>query len=273
MLEQIRVVLVNTSHPGNIGSAARAMKVMGLKRLVLVDPKEFPSDTALFMSSGAEDVVNNAQVVSSYAEAIGDCQLVLGASARQRSIPWPVLSPRAAGEHIVGLLSEHQDAEKEQQPQVALVFGREASGLTNEELTQCHYHIHIEGSPEYSVLNLAMAVQVVSYEIFQAWLAQQAPKEAESQPTGRARFQMPMQPCRWDVELATQAELNHFIEHMGRLLAEIEFYDPENPKQILARLRRMFTRMQPDQREIKLLRGVLTAKLKSKQNLEPTETE
>ena len=265
MLEQIRVVLVNTSHPGNIGSAARAMKVMGIKQLVLVDPKEFPSDKARFMASGATDVIETAKVVSSFAEAIGDCQWVLGASARQRSIPWHEMSPKVAGEQIVGLLGAQPEAK------VALVFGREASGLTNEELMQCHYHLHIEGSPEYSVLNLAMAVQVICYEVYQAFISlQQVAAQQEQLPSdnlshaeseGRIRHQMPLPSCRWDEPLATQAELNYFIEHLAELLAAIEFYDPENPKQILTRLRRMFTRMQPDQREIKLLRGILSAKL------------
>lgn len=255
ILGQIRVVLVNTSHPGNIGSAARAMKVMGIKQLVLVQPDEFPSEKARVMASGATDVIESATVVTSFKEAIGDCQWVLGASARQRSIPWHEMSPKVAGEQIVGLLNAQPDAK------VALVFGREASGLTNEELTQCHYHLHIEGSSEYSVLNLAMAVQVICYEVFQALIAFQKPN-LEMAGQGRVRHQMPLPSCRWDEPLATQAELNYFIEHLEELLAEIEFYDPENPKQILMRLRRMFTRMQPDQREIKLLRGILSAKLK-----------
>jgi tRNA (cytidine32/uridine32-2'-O)-methyltransferase len=158
----IRIVLVNTSHPGNIGGAARAMKNMGLERLYLVEPKEYPSDKAVWRSAGAVDVLENAVVVETLDEAIKGCGLVVGTSARERRIPWPLLNPRECGESVWTESEQHE---------VAVVFGREDRGLTNEELHKCNYHVHIPANPDYSSLNLATAVQVICYEIRMAFLA------------------------------------------------------------------------------------------------------
>ena len=154
MLDNIRVVLVNTSHPGNIGGAARAMKNMGLSRLVLVEPRDFPSPEAEARASGASDVLESAQVVATLEEALVGCTVVLGTSARDRSLPWPLVDPRECGEKVI--------AEAGQGKEIALVFGREHAGLTNDELQRCHFHVHIPSSPDFSSLNLAAAVQVLS---------------------------------------------------------------------------------------------------------------
>ena len=168
-LQSIRVVLVNTSHAGNIGGAARAMKNMGLSRLVLVDPEDFPSPNAVARASGATDILDSAEIVATLEEALVGCSLVLGTSARDRRIPWPLLDPRETGTVCL--------EQVERGGEVALVFGREYAGLTNEELQRCQYHVHIPSDPDFSSLNLAAAVQVLAYEVRMAWLA------ANDQPT------------------------------------------------------------------------------------------
>ena len=163
MLENIRIVLMNTSHPGNIGSVARAMKTMGLTDLCLVSPLQFPDPKADEMASNAVDVLAQATVVETLEDAIADCALVVGTSARTRKIPWPLLAPRAMAEKV-----------REEAPtnQIAIVFGREQSGLSNEELERCHLHVNIPANPEYSSLNLGAAVQVIAYELRVAALAE-----------------------------------------------------------------------------------------------------
>ena len=155
-LDAMRIVLVNTTHPGNIGAAARAMKNMGLSRLYLVAPKTYPAERALWRAANAADVLRRAIVVDTLEQAVADCGLVIGASARERRIPWPLLTPRECGDRCYGEAATHL---------VALVFGREDRGLTNDELHQCHYHVHIPANPDYSSLNLAAAVQVITYEL------------------------------------------------------------------------------------------------------------
>jgi tRNA (cytidine32/uridine32-2'-O)-methyltransferase len=239
LFSKIRIVLVETSHPGNIGAAARAMKNMGLSRLYLVNPVNFPHEKALFRAASARDVVENAVVCTDLSEAIGPCQLVLGTSARQRRIPWPLVTPKQAAQKVT--------AQGDVEGDIAIVFGRESKGLKNEELQQCQLHLNIPTSDEYSSLNLAMAVQVVGYEIFCA---------AVDQPASPA----------WDQPPATNAELEHFFEHLEDTLAVVGFHDPENPRQLMTRLRRLFLRIAPDHMEISILRGFLKAvnDLKSK---------
>lgn len=164
MLQNIRIVLVETSHTGNMGSVARAMKTMGLTNLWLVNPLVKPDSQAIALAAGASDVIGNAQIVDTLDEALAGCSLVVGTSARSRTLPWPMLDPRECGLKSV--------AEAANTP-VALVFGRERVGLTNDELQKCHYHVAIAANPEYSSLNLAMAVQVIAYEVRMAWLATQ----------------------------------------------------------------------------------------------------
>ncbi|PCK94027.1 tRNA (cytosine(32)/uridine(32)-2'-O)-methyltransferase TrmJ [Pseudomonas viridiflava] len=239
MLQNIRVVLVGTTHPGNIGGAARAMKNMGLSRLVLVDPRIFPSPDADARASGATDILEGAQVVATLEEALTGCRLVLGTSARDRSLPWPMLDPRASGVKVV--------EQAGQGAEVALVFGREHAGLTNEELQRCHFHVHIPSDPGFSSLNLAAAVQVLSYEVRMSWLA------ASEQPAHDESSKM-----AHNVELATMDEMEGFYGHLEATLVAIGFLDPEKPRHLMARLRRLFGRSEVEHSELSILRGILT---------------
>ncbi len=235
MMENVRIVLVNTSHPGNIGSSARAMKTMGLKNLYLVAPKLFPHDKATEMASGATDVLEQARVVETLAEAIADCHLVFGTSSRSRAISWPVISPRECATKI---------KEQAQKTNIAIVFGREQTGLTNEELHQCQYHIQIPADSIYCSLNLASAVQVLAYEL-------------------RVIHESAPVPVLKDCDYASSEELEGFYEHLERVMIQIEFLNPKAPKQLMARLRRLFYRAELDKREVNILRGILGAIEKS----------
>ncbi len=232
-LSRIRVVLINTTHPGNIGAAARAMKVMGLARLHLVTPKTFPSADATAMASGADDLLQRAVRHETLEAALEGCSLVLGTSARLRSLPMPQMDVREAAEKA---LAEPGRLD------VAILFGRESYGLTNAEMQCCHQLVHIETNPEYGSLNLAQAVQVVAYELRMAAL---------SGNPGAAAIQQ-----RITVD-AGQMEL--FYTHLEQTLLDIEFLNPAQPKRLLMRLRRLFNRARPDQNEINILRGMLAA--------------
>jgi TrmH family RNA methyltransferase len=246
LLENIRVVLVNTSHPGNIGGAARAMKNMGLSRLVLVDPKDFPSSEAVARASGAADILEAAQVVGTLEEALVGCNLVLGTSARDRRIPWPLLDPRECG--VASCEQAQQGGE------VALVFGREYAGLTNEELQRCHFHVHIPSNPDFSSLNLAAAVQVLAYEVRMAWLA------AENKPTKTLKLEATAIQSSQPV---TADELESFYAHLEQALVEIKFLDPANPRHLMSRLRRLYGRSEVSKLEMNILRGILTETIKA----------
>jgi TrmH family RNA methyltransferase len=228
----IRIVLVDPHHPGNIGAAARAMKNMGLRELHLVRPKLFPNPEAIARASGADDVLATAQVHEEFELAIADCGLVVGTSARQRHLPWDLVEPRECAARIV------QDAE---QGDVAVVFGSERFGLTNTELARCNLLVTIPTSGEYSSLNLAMAVQVIAYEV---WLAM--------------RPGAPIAPPR-EVPLASAAEMTRLYEHIQTVLDEVDFHDRTGGGQLMARIRRLFNRAQLDQNEMNILRGILTA--------------
>ncbi len=231
----IRIVLVNTTHPGNIGGAARAMKNMGLSRLVLVAPRSFPHEEAQWRAAGAGDVLEQAVVVETLGEAIADCQLVVGTSARGRRIPWPVLDPRRCAEDVGASVARDE--------QVALVFGREDRGLTNEELQVCNLHLHIPSHEDYSSLNLAMAVQVVSYELRMLALDGQLPAAATDE---------------WDAPFSTAENMERFYAHLEETLVQIDFLDPAAPRQLMARLRRLYGRVRLDEMELNILRGILT---------------
>ncbi len=233
---KLRIVLVETSHPGNIGAAARAMKNMGVTRLYLVSPKDFPSDQAKHRAVSAADVIEEAVVVPDVQTAIADCSLVIGTSARDRRIPWPMLDPKGCGQTI----NQHVSGDKA--GEAAILFGREDRGLTNDELQQCNYHVNIPTGEAYSSLNLAMAVQVICYEILQAQLGEFPPAARD-----------------WDMQFARAGEMEHFFVHLEETLIEIGFHDPENPRQLMTRLRRMFGRIRPDQMELNILRGFLAA--------------
>jgi tRNA (cytidine32/uridine32-2'-O)-methyltransferase len=229
-----RIVLVGTQHPGNIGSAARAMKTMGLHDLALVTPERFPDPEAFALSAGASDVLEDASVHASLGEALADCRWVVATTARQRSVPMPELSPRQAAARLLEAAVEGP---------VALVFGRERTGLENEELQLCHAAVCIPANPAYSSLNLAQAVQVLCYEWRMAWL--------EAQPR-------PALPREDDEPPATHAELEGFFAHLGGFMDEIDFHKGKDPAVVTQRLRRLFLRAGPDARELRILRGLLS---------------
>lgn len=235
-LDNLRIVLVNTTHPGNIGATARAMKNMGIGELYLVAPKHYPHEDALFRAANAVDVLDRAVVVDTLDQAIADCALVIGSSARERAIPWPLLDARAACEQAYREAQRHK---------VALVFGREDRGLTNEELQKCQLHIHIPTNPEYSSLNVAMAVQLVAYELRMAHLA------------GGARSADSM--ADWDLQFAGGEDIERFFVHLEQTLTEMGFLKTDAPKQTAARLRRLFQRTRLDTMEVSILRGILTS--------------
>ncbi len=232
MLNNIHIVLVETSHPGNIGAAARAMKNMRLERLDLVAPQRYPSEEATSRASGADDLLARARVHESLDQALQGCRLVVGTSARPRTVSWPVLAPHEAAEKLV---------EEATRGEVALVFGREQSGLSNSELERCNFLVHIPTNPEYSSLNLGAAVQLLSYEVHLAHLGgrRQTP-EAER-------------------DLATAEMMQGFHDHLTQALDDVGFTDPEQSDKLLRRLRRLFQRARPDKDEINILRGILSA--------------
>jgi len=232
LLSHFKVVLVETSHPGNIGAVARAMKNMQLEQLRLVSPKYFPHADATARASGADDVLRTAVVFDSLADAIADCQIVLGASARDRTISWPNITARQTAEKWVGAVPEQN---------IALVFGRENSGLKNHELDLCHYLLRIPCNTEYSSLNLAAAVQVVCYELF----------VASGQEIVSNIGDLGQEP------LATAAQMEAFYTHLQQTMADIGFLHPERSKSIMRRLRRIFNRTQLDTKELDILRGIL----------------
>lgn len=233
-LSNIRIVLVNTTHPGNIGAVARAMKNMGLEHLWLVAPAQFPDREASDRAANARDLLNRAVVVESFDEAIAGCAMVVGSSARERRISWPLADARGGCEEAIRVASR--------QP-VAIVFGREDRGLTNEELQKCQLHITIPANPDYSALNLSMAVQVIAYELRQAALG------------GSAIDAM----VDWDMPLADAADIERLFQHLEQALAEMGFLKAQAPKQLMTRLRRLFQRTRLDQMEVNILRGILTS--------------
>lgn len=240
-LSRIRVVLVGTQHPGNIGSAARAIKTMGLSRLMLVAPERAPDGDAFALAAGAGDVLDAATTHASLADAVADCRVVLGCTARDRRIALDGFDPRGAGAHAWSKASAGTD--------VALVFGRERTGLTNDELHLCHAAVHIPSNPDYGSLNLAMAVQVVAYEVRMAMLsAEQAPGSAPVQVAVREEVEPP----------ASHAQMEGFYAQLADTLELIDFHKGRSPDSAMRKLRRLFGRAQLDAREVRLLRGVLS---------------
>ena len=265
LARSVRVVLVEPSHPGNIGAVARAMKTTGIEDLVLVNPELFPDPRARWRAMGGADLLEVARVVSTLEGAIEDCTLALGTSARHTSIPWPVLGPRAAAQEVLkeGVRSGGR---------TAIVFGREATGLRTRELNLCQRHLRIPANPEYSSLNIAMAVQVVCYEIFVA--AEQhvaAPSGSEAHTLSRSKERAPgaepvggsrAMPDEWDRPPASIKDIEAFYGHLEETLTELGFHDRDNPRQLMTRLRRLVSRVRPDDKEISILRGILSAVLR-----------
>jgi tRNA (cytidine32/uridine32-2'-O)-methyltransferase len=229
----VRIVLVDTSHPGNIGATARAMKTMGVTELALVRPKHFPHDEATARAAGAVDILSAARVHATLASAIADCGWVVGASARLRTIALPILDPREAAATIWQRLPANR---------VAVVMVPEQSGLTNDDLARCQQLVHIPAAPEFSSLNVAMAVQVVCYELRMAMPDRPLPEG----PVGDSR-------------LATAAELEGLHEHLERLLTDSEFLHPEHQRQVKLKLRRIFHKATLEYNELNILRGALTS--------------
>jgi len=231
--ERIRFVLVRTSHPGNIGAAARAIRTMGLRRLSLVAPHAFPHAEAVALASGANDVLENAPIAPDLPAAIADCQLVLGATARRRDVPMEEIDAREAAARALAAAREGR--------QVALVFGNERTGLENDEINRCHAAVLIPSDPAFPSLNLGQAVQVLAYEVRMAVLAGASPlPEQKADPP------------------ASSAELDAFFEHLERMLDAIDFHKGRSPRTIMLRLRRLYLRAQPDLRELRILHGILS---------------
>ena len=234
--DPIRIVLIGTQHPGNIGSAARAMKTMGLSNLVLVSPRRFPDAEASALAAGAEDILLKARVVQNLDEALEGCIYALGTTARDRAVSLPEFSPRQAANTL--LAQSHSGSE------VALLFGRERTGLENEELMRCHGRVFIPCNPDYASLNLASAVQVLSYEIRLRRL------ELEVRPAKPQEMTEAM-PASLD-------QLERLFSHLNQFMDDIDFHKGRSPDMINQRLRRLFLRAQLDEREIKIIRGLLS---------------
>jgi tRNA (cytidine32/uridine32-2'-O)-methyltransferase len=225
----VRIVLIDPSHPGNIGSVARAMKNMALSDLVLVRPRSFPHAEAIALAAGADDILAAARIVDSVAEAIADCSFIAGTTSRPRSYYWEFTTPRDAASRVVALPDENR---------AALLFGSERYGLGTEDLNFCNVLVRIPANPEYCSLNLAMSVQLAAYEIFMA----------REQPQSHTQLEM---------ALAPSADVEHFYAHLNEVLNDIDFEDRTG--HLMERLRRLFNRAQLDRNELNILRGILSA--------------
>ena len=279
----VTVVLVRTSHPGNVGAVARAMKNMGLSRLVLVSPSEayekdehgeivylspLNAHDAIRRASGAEDILAKAMVCTSLDEALAGSQIVIGASARSRKMTWPLMNPRDCASLVLDkVLADENIDSNECGSSVSLIFGNEASGLSNEELHRCHYHVNIPAVESFSSLNLAMAVQLLSYELRMALLYRpdcltESVDKSVTAPKHHSLASVSSQDESWDEPLATVSEVEGYFSHLEKTLIEVGFHDPDNPRQLMTRLRRLYQRVHLDKMEVNILRGILTATLK-----------
>ena len=246
-LSHVRIVMVNTTLPANIGSALRAMKTMGLSKLVLVSPKTYPHPDINALAAGATDLIDQIEIVETLEDAIKDCHIVFGTSARSRTIPWPLLDARPAAEKSLKAVIDDKQ-------QVAVIFGREDRGLTNEELALANFHVTIPVNTDYGVLNVAQAIQIICYEMRMAALDKMG-KEIDPEATMHVTETEDMQ---WDEPLVTHEQMEQFYPHIEKMLAEIEFLDPKNPRLLPLRLRRLFGRIQLDRMEYHLLRGIFS---------------
>jgi TrmH family RNA methyltransferase len=229
MAALVHIVLIDPSHPGNIGSVARAMKNMALNDLTLVRPRSFPHAEAIALAAGADDILSGARIVETVAEAIGDCGFIAGTTSRPRSYYWEFATPRDAAARIVGLGPENR---------AALLFGSERYGLANDDLQYCNVLVRIPANPLYCSLNLAMSVQLLAYEIFLA----------REQPQSHTQLELP---------LAPSSDVEHFYAHLHQVLNEIDFDDRTG--HLMERLRRLFNRAQLDRNELNIMRGILSA--------------
>jgi tRNA (cytidine32/uridine32-2'-O)-methyltransferase len=239
MTAPVRIVLIDPSHPGNVGSVARAMKNMAITDLVLVRPRSFPHPESNMLSAGADDVLANARVVSTVSEAVADCGFIAGATARQRSYYWEFTTPRDVAARIVALPDENR---------VALLFGSEKYGLGTEDLQYCNVLVRIPANPDYCSLNLAMSVQLLTYEILLA----------RESPTTRTQLELPLAPA---------GDVEHFYDHLHQVLEEIDFGDKTG--HLMERIRRLFNRAQMDKNELNIMRGILSAVQKRRRRSPP----
>lgn len=245
-LNNIRIVLIEPSHPGNIGAVARSMKTMGLSQLVLVKPKMFPHEEATKRAASADDVLQSALVVDELHSAIDDCTLIMGTSVRDREVAWPTVDPRKAANKIQSHVSGHDH-------QAAILFGRESSGLRNEEMDLCHSQIRISANEDYSSLNLASAVQIIAYEVRMAAIQNLADK-GES-----ALKQKPASPLELRQKTATSAQYESYLEHLQHTLEQLDFIKSKPPTMLMRKLTRLYNKAQLSVEEIQILRGILTA--------------
>lgn len=234
LLNQIKIVLVHTSHPGNIGASARAMKTMGFSHLHLVAPNDFPSLRAQEMASGADDILQSAVLHDNLQSAIADCHWVVGTSTRTRTIPWEIWTPRQMAEQSLSLAANQK---------IAWVFGCEKSGLSNEELELCQSVVSIPTSQEYGALNLAAAVQVLCYEMRMTWLLQNAEHHHSKNQMAFAKTQ----------------EVENFFTHLQSVMTQVQFLKTQAPRRLMTRMRRLFLRAHLEEKEVNMLRGFLSS--------------
>ena len=254
LLSHVRIVLAEPTHPGNIGAVARSMKTMGLGQLVMVNPKKFPHDEASKRAAGAESVLDDARVVSDIHQALEGCTLVLGTSVRDREVSWPTFDPRVSADKAIQHIQSNDlggtDAEAVgSQPQVAILFGRESSGLTNQEMDLCHSQIRIPANDEYSSLNLASAVQIIAYELRMKALtlvSDEVPQKSGSRP-------------RQDEQLATVEQQQGYINHLQETLESVDFIKTKPPTMLMRKLTRLYNKSSLTVEEIQILRGILSA--------------
>ncbi len=276
-LGQIRIVLVEPTHPGNIGSVARAMKTMGLSRLVLVNPKKFPHSEASKLAAGAESVLLNAEVVQTTSEAIGDCTMVLGTSVRDREVSWPTFSPRKTAANVDQHLSHAGH-------QVAILFGRESSGLTNAELDLCQSQIRISANEEYSSLNLASAVQIIAYELRMKLLGCDEGHrvsgddfEPEDHQVANAslssKVSISSKASKEREVIATNVQQSGHMEHLQKTLEALDFIRAKPPTVLMRKLTRLYGKANLTVEEIQILRGILSAVESKIASLETSATE
>ena len=233
--KQVKIILIETTNSGNIGSALRAMKTMNFSRLCLVRPKDFPSDEVETMAANAKDLIKQIEVVDNLDEALEGMNFIVGTSSRMRKVPWPNETLENASPRII--------SEVENKTNVAILFGREDRGLTNDELQRCNLHLYIPANKDYPVLNLSMAVQVVCYQLYIDGLLHQDYVQSEY----------------WDVPSAEANHVNRLINHFIEVAEELEVFNKGNPRKIGARIKRMFTRIGLDEMEVNFMRGFLSA--------------
>lgn len=249
-LQNIKIVLAEPSHPGNIGAVARSMKTMGLTNLVLINPKKFPHPEATKRAASADSVLEAATVLSDINQAVSDCTLVLGTSVRDREVAWPTADPKQTADKVIAHLADVSSAACTTDKKVAILFGRESSGLTNQEMDLCQMQIRIPANDDYSSLNLASAVQIIAYELrMQALSTFEQPTDPEQKVT----------PAQQRQAFANKGQTDGHLEHLQATLAQLDFIKHDQPTMLMRKLTRLYNKAQLTIEEIQILRGILTA--------------